>query len=183
MENSFEKAYTTTEISELLNIGTSTLRKWCLSLEKNGYQFSRTETQRRLFVDRDIIALRRFKELVKTGNMSLESASSVLISRFNDEAFSTGTPSVLETENNKNRSVMRSDEVITNLMEKIEKQNEFIEEQRAFNQELIKRLDKYQDYLDQHVKQRDEMLMETLNKLQSPKESEKKSFFGKLFGK
>lgn len=190
--NSFEKAYTSMEMSDLLDIGKSTLRKWCLALEENGYQFTKNEHDRRLFLDQDIVALKHFKKLIKTGNMPLKNASDVIISKFHNEAFSPGTPSVLDKNVEQQRSPERSSEVIDQLMTKLQEQDEFIKEQREFNRDLMNRLEKYEKTLDQRLQERDDRLMETLNQLQETKrlkqsqeaESEKKKgFFARLFNK
>src|SRR5699024_7337439 len=107
-DNNFEKAYTSSEMAQILDIGTSTLRKWCLSLEENGYQFSKDDYQRRFFIDRDIVALKHFKQLVQTGKMPLSKASNVVVPKFKDDAFSTSTPSVLDENENYKRSIERS---------------------------------------------------------------------------
>jgi hypothetical protein len=63
--DTFGKSYTTSEVSTTLGIGDSTLRKWCLSLEKNGYQFIRNEQNKHLFVERNLVVLRHFQKLVQ----------------------------------------------------------------------------------------------------------------------
>lgn len=187
-----QSAYTTKEISELLEIGTSTLRKWCLALEKNENLFLRTDANKRLFTDHDIIILKHFKELVQVGNMPLESASSVVTSRFKKETFSTGTPTVLQENKDKERSLMRSDEVIDDLINHIKLQQEHMERQERFNKDLIDRLDKQQSYIEERLNERDKSLTESLRKMQRSHDeikqlnaaaTEKKGFLAKLFGK
>ncbi|MCE0553209.1 hypothetical protein LQK80_01020 [Bacillus thuringiensis] len=60
-----EQGYWSKEISELLQIGDSTLRKWCIALENQKYIFIRGRNNSRAFVDKDIIVLKRMKELVQ----------------------------------------------------------------------------------------------------------------------
>src|SRR5690554_8085403 len=47
VEGNDKKPYWSKEIADMLGIGTSTLRKWCLILERNGYRFLRDEHDRR----------------------------------------------------------------------------------------------------------------------------------------
>lgn len=56
--DSYEKAYTPKEIILTLDIGDSTLRKWCLALEKKGYLFIRNDQNKRDLVrsNNEIIA-------------------------------------------------------------------------------------------------------------------------------
>lgn len=188
----FEKAYTTKEVSLTLDIGTSTLRKWCLSLEENGYPFARTESNKRLFVENDLVALKHYKVLLQEHNFTLENAAMIVISKFCNKASETRTPSVLQENEEKERSSTRSDERIDQLIE-------YAERQEQFNKRLIERLDtqqkhieKQQLYIEERLKERDEKLMESLRTFQDTKQEmlqiaaakeEKKSFFARLFGK
>lgn len=188
--NEFEKAYTTKEISLTLNIGTSTLRKWCLALEENGYQFTRTDNQRRLFVEHDLVALRYFQKLVQGENFSLENAAKVIASKYKSEATETVTPSVLPVEYENERSNKRSEEKIEELLDKATKQEQFNEELLRFNRELMQKLDEQQKYIDESLKKRDEMLMKSISEsmetrrlIAAAQEEKKKSFLARLFGK
>ncbi|MCP3742792.1 MerR family transcriptional regulator, partial [Rossellomorea sp. BNER] len=69
----------------MLNIGDSTLRKWCISLEEHEYFFSRTDNNRRMFFDKDIIVLKHLRELVQVQFLSLENASKVVTSKYKQE--------------------------------------------------------------------------------------------------
>lgn len=190
-----EKAYTTKEISDHLEIGTSTLRKWCLALEENGYKFSRTESNKRLFVDRDLVALKYFKKLVQGENFSLGNASKVIASKYTSKASETRTPTVLQENDDEQHSLRRSDEMIQQLIEHMKKQDEHIERQERFNQELLERLDKQQTYIEERLNERDKTLVQSLREVQETKkliaaareeqkiEANNKGFFAKLFGK
>lgn len=157
-----ERAYTTKEISDHLEIGTSTLRKWCLALEEKGYIFARTEGNKRLFIERDLLALKYFQKLVQGENFSLENASKVIVSRYEKEASESGTPSVPSTVNDEKRSLERSDELISFLMETVEKQEKF-------NMELLDRLDRQQTYIEERLNKRDELLMQSMRESQETK--------------
>lgn len=78
-----DKTYWSREIADLLDIGSSTLRKWCLLLEQNGYLFLRDEHERRAFTEHDAIALRKLKDLTKDKGMTLENAVIAVISTHN----------------------------------------------------------------------------------------------------
>ncbi|KIL74240.1 DUF3967 domain-containing protein [Bacillus badius] len=204
----YEKAYTTKEISLTLDIGSSTLRKWCLALEEKGYQFARTDNQRRLFVEKDLVALRYFQKLVQGENFSLENAAKVIASRYKEEASETRTPPVLDDEEQENtpavidqRSLMRSEDVINRLLDHIETQETFMREQQKYNEELKLELQKTQKelqstnlYIKERLEERDKVLMESLKASQeakkemlqiaaAAKEEEKKGFWSRLLGK
>lgn len=187
-----EKAYTTKEVSLTLDIGTSTLRKWCLSLEENGYSFARTESNKRLFVENDLVALKHYKVLLQEHNFTLGNAAMIVISKFHNKESGTRTPSVPQENEKEERSDKRSDDRIDRLIE-------YAEKQEQFNRELVERLDaqqkhieKQQYYIEERLKERDEKLMDSLRTFRETKQEmlqiaatkeEKKNFFSRLFGK
>jgi len=160
---STERYYTAKETSDEFNISGSTLRKWCLSLEKHGYEFTRGEQNRRLFSEKDLESLKYFQELIQVKNMSLENASIIISSRFKESRSSTGTPSV------RAESVQNNEDSPT-----LEKLTEYIQQQERFNQELLKRLDEQSEYINNRLDQRDNALMETMNKLHEQRKKEMK---------
>ncbi|MDF9626868.1 DUF3967 domain-containing protein [Bacillus cereus] len=62
-----EKAYWNHEVAERLQMGKSTLRRWCLELEKQGYIFSKGEQESRAFTKKDVLILEKIKELQSEG--------------------------------------------------------------------------------------------------------------------
>ncbi|WP_270583834.1 MerR family transcriptional regulator [Bacillus smithii] len=197
MNEEFEKAYTPKEVSLTLDIGTSTLRKWCLALEENGYHFTRTDTQRRLFVEQDIVALKYFQKLVQGENFSLENAAKVIASKYKTEASETRTPSVLPENEIEKRDFKRSNEILEELLERAKKQEQFNQELLRANRELMQRLEDQQKYIDERLNTRDQLLMKSLKesmetrkmiaaaKEEREKEEreKKKGFWSRWFGK
>jgi hypothetical protein len=193
VNESFEKAYSPKEMSVTLDIGDSTLRKWCIALENNGYGFIRNDQNNRVFIENDLVVLRHFQNLIKAHNMQLENASKLIIDRFGRGSFEVSTGTVLTEIEEGERSLDRSKEdVIPVLLEHIKKQNEFVRNQEEFNQELIKRLDQQQKYIDERLNERDRKLTESMRSQQEIKQhllqvaaakEEKKSLFARLFGK
>lgn len=47
-----ERSFWTKEVAEQLEIGTSTLRKWCLALEQENYSFVKGAKNSRAFVQK-----------------------------------------------------------------------------------------------------------------------------------
>lgn len=74
-----EKAYWNHEVAQRLNMGKSTLRRWCLELEKQGYTFSKGEQDSRAFLGRDVLMLEKIKQLQNQGQ-KLENAIKQAIS-------------------------------------------------------------------------------------------------------
>lgn len=194
MDERTEKAYSPKEVFTTLDIGDSTLRKWCLALEKHGYGFIRNDQNTRVYVESDLVVLRHFQNLVKQHNIQLENAATLVIDRFGKGTFEVRTGIVPVEKEEEHRDLIRSDEVINKLLEHIKQQEEFIEQQKEFNRELLNRLDQQQKYIDERLEQRDQKFMESLRESQETKqqllqlaaaheEETKKGFFARLFGK
>jgi hypothetical protein len=164
----FEKAYTTKEISLTLEIADSTLRKWAIALEKNGYQFIRNDQNTRLFVDADLVTLQHFKQLVQDHNMQLDNAAALVVDRFGKGPFEPRT-GVVPVEKDRsssrdfNRSEVRSDLEIISKLEELE---ERFKMQEDFNKKLIERLEERLNEQDRYIKERlnkrDKLLVESL---------------------
>jgi phage antirepressor YoqD-like protein len=75
-------SYWCKDVADLLQIGESTLRKWCLSLEDKGYVFKRGQHKSRVFLDHGILVLRKMKELIQEKCLVLKTASEVVTSIF-----------------------------------------------------------------------------------------------------
>lgn len=171
MDETIEKAYTTKEISLTLDIGSSTLRKWCLALEENGYYFTRTDNQRRLFVDRDLVALRYFQKLVQGENFSLDNAAKVIASKYKVEASESRTPSVLlEEDEEKKRYFERYDEDMEELKERVDNQTDVINKQTALIKDLVTRMDQQQKYIEERMNKKDELILEAIRESQETKQ-------------
>jgi Protein of unknown function (DUF3967) len=187
MDERTEKAYSPKEVFTTLDIGDSTLRKWCLALEKNGYGFIRNDQNRRIYVESDLVVLRHFQNLVHKHNMQLDNAAMLVIDRFGKGTFEVSTVSVPEEKKEEQRDLEHSNEDIKELKQLVTTQNELIKE-------LISRMDQQQKYIDERLEQRDKKLMESLRQSQEEKqvllqiaaaqeEEKKKGFFARLFGK
>jgi len=174
-----ERPFSAKEVSAILDIGDSTLRKWCLAIEEQGYHFSRTDNNKRLFFKHDVELLKAFRKFVQVQNMSIENAANLIVSRVDKELF--------EKQNTENTvPALRSDnELIQRLLN-------HIEQQEQFNKELLKRLDEQQRYIEERLSKRDEALMQSLREVQETKkliasaeekrQEEKKSIWKRLFG-
>lgn len=157
-----ERTYWSKDIADLLGIGTSTLRKWCLQLEKDGYTFLRDEHDRRAYTEHDVIALRFFQELSKDKGLTLENASIAVVSKFNRVENASVTISAMSPNE-------RSNQRYNELVEKVEELIEYNAKQDAFNQALIERLDKQQQYIEESLKRRDEQLVNAIREVQETK--------------
>ncbi|MCQ6530843.1 hypothetical protein [Bacillus mycoides] len=67
------QTYLGTEVAKKIGIGKSTLRKYCVALEKAGYVFERSNKNARIFYYNDIEILKKLLTVIKK-NMKLEPA-------------------------------------------------------------------------------------------------------------
>jgi DNA-binding transcriptional MerR regulator len=175
-----ERPFSAKEVSAILGIGDSTLRKWCLAIEEQGYYFPRTDNNKRLFFKQHVDLLKTFRKFVQVQNMSMENAATLIISKVEEEPF--------EQENTDNTvpSVRSDNEIIQKLLN-------HIEQQEQFNKELLKRLEEHQKYIEERLNQRDAALIQSLREVQETKkllvaaeekrqEEKKKGIWQRIFG-
>lgn len=141
-----QAVYSSSDVSTVLAIQESTLRKYCLILEKNGYEFLKNANGHRAYFDGDIILLKKFLKLKEEADMTLEQASKSVI------AWKKGT-TISERDMEENRYVSRYNDLV-------EEFKSFKDTQGAFNQKLLNQLGKQQEYLDKRLEERDQRLEE-----------------------
>jgi DNA-binding transcriptional MerR regulator len=138
-----EKASWNVDVSKQLGIGESTLRKWCIELEDNGYTFAKGAKGKRAFTDHDLAALLYFKNLTRAKNHTMKQAAIAVVEKYSkkgENEITTNTP--LE-------SIRSSlEKMIKDLLEHAKRQEEF-------NKSLLERLDRQNKYIKE--------ILETLN--------------------
>lgn len=194
MENG--KIYWSREVATLLGIGDSTLRKWCLELEKAGYAFVRDENDKRAFFDKDVLALRDMQILIRKG-ITLENAAISIQTRLKQKEQAAIVLSGLEDNSRSDQAFNQTDLIAKNdfleyqqaFFEQLELQllpkvrNEIKQELELKFEEKITRLERL---LQDSVERRDALLMDTLRKMQeetqrqiaAAQETKKKRFWG-----
>lgn len=158
-----EKPLSPKEVSISLGIGDSTLRKWCLALEAHEYFFSRTDNNRRVFFNKDIVVLRHLQHLIQVQNFSVENASLVVVAKFRENPSSN-------TNSENNVPVLRdSSEFMTKLMLHLEQQEDFnerllerLDQQENLNHTLLERFKEQEKYIEERLNKRDTLLMQSL---------------------
>jgi DNA-binding transcriptional MerR regulator len=149
-----EPAYWSKEVAEALKISDSTLRKWAMMLERFGYEFIRGANNSRAFVERDIIALRRMKELIQNRGVTVRNAAQAVISSLEP---TTGTGGVQEANDAQEPAI--SAELLKEVLERQERLEEL-------NRQLIEKLEKQQRYINERLEKRDANLMEAMRQVQ-----------------
>jgi DNA-binding transcriptional MerR regulator len=190
--DSKEVAYNTKEITDMLKIGSSTLRKWCLALEEQGYIFTKVEQNKRLFLDKDLILLKHFQKLVQENKLQLEQASKVVISRFSaveDEPFSQVTTSVPAVKDEVFPA--RTTSVPVELLDFMEYQKQVNEEVlnqvKSLNSEILELKSQNNRYNSEFVKSMrtsmEQHKLEVATAIEQELSKKKIGFFARLFGK
>ncbi|WP_425203971.1 MerR family transcriptional regulator [Priestia megaterium] len=175
-------AYKSSEVERLLGTSSSNLRKWCMILENEGYEFVRGTNRSRLFYNQDVVVLKRLKELVQIRGMALEGAANALVSLIETEKRTTSVPEANDLEEqHSNVFVSRSE--LKQIFEKLDAQEQF-------NKLLLERLEQQQSLMNQQINNRDEQLLGAIRTLTDSHkqiaanlDSPKKGFFARLFGK
>src|SRR5690625_6727270 len=72
------KVYSPSDIASLLKVKESTLRKYSLLLENEGYSLQRNSQNQRWYSDNDVIALRKLVTLKNNGDMNLKECASAV---------------------------------------------------------------------------------------------------------
>lgn len=177
MSEEIEKAYWTHEAAKYLDIGESTLRKWCIELEKNGYTFVKGAMDSRAFTDKDLMALNHFKQLYKAKKFTREQAAKAVVEKFASEG-GNGRTTPVQMDNT--RSIENLEEMVKSLLEHTKKQEEF-------NKALLTRLDQQEKYIKEKLDKRDQLLLESIRESQEEKaaalEKKKTPWIKRIFKK
>ncbi|PEB21797.1 DNA-binding protein [Bacillus toyonensis] len=147
--------YSPGEVSEQLNIQSSTLRKYADVLEKEGYTFIKNERGHRKYRESDVMVFRKVINLKNDTDMTLENATKQIVS------WHQGVE-VLPLERHEIERYEEPDFNATTLQTMLRDQNEVIEKQNELLQELSKRLIEQ----DQRFAQRESELLSAIQTIQ-----------------
>lgn len=167
--------YTADQVATMLDIKTSTLRKYAGLLSKQGYKFHTNEKGHRGYFNQDVAVLKKLTEIKESTDMTLERAANAVMT-WVDTSDISGSDTQLPVDNE--RYNKRFDE----LEKKIEEQNEIIKQ-------LIKTIDETDRKRESAMKQRDHIMNQYVNEIQETKkliaatQEEKKGFLQRLFNK
>lgn len=168
------------DVSSLLGIKESTLRKYALILKDAGYHFYVNEKGQRWYYNKDVIAFRKLTEIKQSPDMTLEQAANAVVAWFE--------------QSNMSLSITDKTEEKSRYSDDIKAMKETIEQQNMLLQELVKKMDSQQRYIDQRLEERDKIFMQSIREAQEEKkallevaaareeENKKKGFFARLFG-
>lgn len=162
-----ERAYWNNEVAERLGMGKSTLRRWCLELEKQGYTFTKGEQDSRAFLEQDVLLLEKIKKLQSEGSKLENAIEQVLSEREQAPPTPVNTPRSSELDLSTEREKLKQE-----LLQEIK------QELLGTEQRILKRLEERDQLLMQHVRE-----VQETKKLIAAATEEKKNWLTKLFGK
>lgn len=150
-----QAVYGNNDIAGVLQIKESTLRKYCVMLEKSGYEFLKNEHGHRAFFDNDVIVLRKMISLKNDADMTLEEAVKAVV------AWKNGNDVVVSDTEEK--------PYITRYSDLMEEFKTFQEQQLNFNKELIQEIRsqsqeirRQREYIEHRLEERDRLLIESI---------------------
>lgn len=143
------------DVSTLLDIKESTLRKYALILQDAGYHFQVNGKGQRAYFDRDVTVLRRFIEIKNSPDMTLEQAANAVISWLEQSNVSL---SVISSNGNNKR-----------YNEDIQELKEEMAHLKEVNRMLLSRLEEQQKYIEKRLDHHDDLLMNSLRESQEAK--------------
>ena len=138
----YERAFWAREVAENLGISESTLRKYCLILERAGYKFLRGDNNRRAFRKKDVEVLKQFKTLADQGK-KLDEAAVTLVATLDQQKEEAAVSAVTLVDMNKTMQIEKVKEVIKPILE----QNEMLKQELNELKDRLARLDKKTDVL------------------------------------
>jgi DNA-binding transcriptional MerR regulator len=167
-----DKSFSTKDVSLQLNVGTSTLRKWAISMEKHGYVFTKNTNQRRAFTEEDITALEYIQQLIQKEHFSLTNAAKVVVTRFKNQAAESETPAVQEESDLAERTAQRYNMLLNEMLRNTMDQNEKLER----HEQLLNQITEQISTSDQKSSEREQLLLDTIKRL-TEEEKPKKSWW------
>ncbi|RAS72764.1 DUF3967 domain-containing protein [Priestia endophytica] len=147
-----EQTYFGSEVASTLKIGSSTLRKYSLALEEQGYIFDRGMNNSRIFYQKDVAMIQRIMNAMNKKNITLEQAIKLAISSVPEDIVATA---VMDKQTESSIDV-----AMLERLERLEK----------INLELVKRLEEQQRMLQERDTKRDEQLITVLREVQESKQ-------------
>lgn len=178
---------TPAEVSKLLGISSSTLRKYCLLLEQHGIEFERNANNSRKYTEVSVIALQKLITLLNRGDMTVESAASVIgigertkAENMHKTEDSTVTHNAVERHNDDITGVMLKE--IMSLKEEIQEQKEVIDGFRVAQEQrdkyFVEILEQLQGKIDELNEQK---ALPEVAATEQEEKPQKKGFFNRFF--
>ncbi|NHN35547.1 MerR family transcriptional regulator [Paenibacillus agricola] len=173
MESDIPKQYGTKEIAYMLGVEPVTVRKYAVALETAGYVIGRSEADRRIYTEKNVMAFNQLQALRNHNALSLEAAAMIVAAKDSDVAIFKHDGNRIEDLAIQEQYEKRFD-VLESKMEKLV----------SLNAELVGRLDQRQQWEEK----RDRQIVEALQELRETRmelaaAKENKSWIQRIFKK
>jgi len=160
-----EQSYFGNEVAKVIGIGNSTVRKYAIALEEQGYEFQRGINNSRVFYNKDILMLQRLMTIMNKKSTTLEQAVKLAVSTVEEDTITT--------------PVTDKEHDIT-VVERIERLEQI-------NVKLVQQLQEQQRMLFERDQRRDEQLTNVIREIQETKRltaaaQEKRPWWKRIFG-
>ncbi|MDE8676562.1 MULTISPECIES: hypothetical protein [Priestia] len=136
------------EMAKRLNTTSSNIRKWCIELEKHGYEFVKDNRKKRYYSVTDQTLLSNLKYAIQEKKLPLEIAAMTVVKGFDRNRSSSITQEEhsKKEENNRELTVHQehnnhTTDIVLNTMK------EQFEQQQSINNKLLEMLDHYKEAL------------------------------------
>lgn len=181
---------TPAEVSKLLGISSSTLRKYCLLLEQHGIEFKRNANNSRIYDEKGVIALQKLITLIGNGDMSVEQAATVVGVGVQTDEMLFGKTQHGDKESDTHNGLGRHNDDITaamfkeimSLKEEIQEQKKVIDGFRVAQEKRDKYFVEILEQLEgEIVKLNEQKALPPIEEPELEKEPEKKGFFRRFF--
>ncbi|MHC8965762.1 DUF3967 domain-containing protein [Priestia aryabhattai] len=160
-----EQSYFGNEVAKVIGIGNSTVRKYAIALEEQGYEFQRGINNSRVFYNKDILMLQRLMTIMNKKSTTLEQAVKLAVSTVEEDTITTP---VTDKEH---------DITVVERLERLEQ----------INVKLVQQLQEQQRMLFERDSKRDEQLTNVIREIQETKRltaaaQEKRPWWKRIFG-
>jgi hypothetical protein len=173
-------------VAKIIGVAASTVKKYYLLFEQEGYKFKRSQDGHVLFSTHDVDLFKKLIILKNQPGMTVSKAVKEIVKSEVMTVTSDTTDITLDITDITNVMTVMSDQVAT-VMTEMSQLKQMIKEQN----EIIKN---QQKYIDERLEQRDRKLIESLRESQEERktllqlaaaqeEGKKKGFFARLFSK
>ncbi len=168
-----ETTYLTSEVSKMLGMANTTIRKYSQSLESKGYSFTKGQgtgaRRARLYTDKDITVLRYLKEIREETNITVERATSVVVERFGKGTTQETLPERVPVTTDLDKYAKQHDE----LKKTVSKQSGLILKQNKLILNLSERLEQQEDFINEQIDQKVHKIINQNKQIETSKKTTK----------
>lgn len=152
------------EIASAIGLSASTVKKYYLLIEEQGYRFKRNNQGQLIFSEQDFEMFKRIVHLKNEPGMSVQKAVEQVVTSI------TAMTVYKEKEDSVITGMSALMKELNDIKEFMEKQNRYIDHQEEINKELMKELKSTKMYVKESLEERDKTLKLSLKETQEVKQ-------------